>query len=218
MAKYESILPLIRQQSYIAKAFPFPPWDDICTGSPYGDQPWEAPVEHLGYDVVHHLTYKFHPHEPLIDAIARGAGVVLQSPVLPFIERAFAKAPPHHGGIAYAFNTDMPRNKQEFLEALKLRLDFKLSGLAVHRHLFFLDVGHLPWEKATEKIYEAELFVGCRSANYVLARGLGKPVLVYEPNSSRRPATFGCPYGEERMPPLGLIDDFVAYACAILGI
>ena len=32
---------------------------------------------------------------------------------------------------------------------------------------------------------------------------MGRPVLVYEPEGGRRPSMYGCPWGEEFMPPWG---------------
>jgi hypothetical protein len=83
MPQYRSLIPLIAGQSYIDKAFVIEDWQ--CTGSPYGDQPWQSPKQE-GYDKQIDLTYRAHPYgEFLADNIARRQGVELKD-VIPFID------------------------------------------------------------------------------------------------------------------------------------
>lgn len=205
MTQYRSLLQLLNAQSYIDKAFVIENWE--CIGSPHGDQPFEAPVPE-GYDKVYHLTYRNHPgkNEPLIDFIARQQGITLQNPI-PFIQASgFIDDSPegselynlvvntrNRPTIAYAFNDSMKESKDKFLDELKSRVGSDVQ---------FLNVQQYPWLTAKWIIQESIAFVGCRSANYVLACGLGKKVFVYEPNVSRSKfgpwgTTFCCPYADE---------------------
>jgi hypothetical protein len=218
MPAYESICPLIEQQEYIEKCFVIPDW--ICTGSPYGDQPWQAPVQSVGmdvgvqakihdyrtlltYDRVHQLTYRSHPGMgssaalPLVDFIAWQQGLQLDT-VIPFLTAKKTRA---HGGcllVAYGFNDQYENEKKQFLEALTKRAP---------RDVIFRNVALDSWTEAAEVLAEADLFIGCRSANWVLALGLGRETITYEPHPSRHSLgplskIFGCPYGNETPLPL----------------
>jgi hypothetical protein len=233
MPQYRSLLPLLNAQPCIDKAFVIENWE--CSGSPCGDQPWEAPVpkefcpncDHgvinsklcetcsgagyitSEYDKVYHLTYRTHPtkDQPLIDFIASQQGIVLKDPI-PFISvPSFIADTPEkldklavidyirfHPTIAYAFNDSMIDLKEKQIQFFKDSLEpFGLK---------FKDVSKLPWLEAAYIINASICFIGCRSANYVLACGLGKRVFVYEPNIARSKyglwgTTFTCPYASE---------------------
>jgi len=189
MPQYESLLPLLNVQPYIDKAFVIENW--TCTGSPHGDQPWEAPVPE-GYDKVYHLGYRNHPNRnhPLIDFIAGQQGIQLTKPI-PFISvpSNINLLKPY---VAYAFNESMMELKDPFIQRVKEELN----------EVLFVDVSKLPWLNAATMISNSMAFIGCRSANYVLSCGLGKKVFVYEPNTSRSihglwGTTFSCPYVDE---------------------
>src|SRR5712675_2482572 len=77
MANYRRLLPLLEAQSYIRKAWASEEWQAIYSGSPCGDQPWQAPVPAGMYEAVHQLTYKFHPSLPLMVHTAQAAGISL---------------------------------------------------------------------------------------------------------------------------------------------
>jgi hypothetical protein len=179
MPQYRSLLPLLNAQSYIDKAFVIENW--ICTGSHAGDQPWEAPIPMVG-----------HPsrNQPLIDFIAGQQGIQLTKPI-PFISvpSNINLLKPY---VAYAFNGSMMELKDPFIQRVKEEL----------KDILFIDVSALPWLNAATIISNSVAFIGCRSANYVLACGLGKKVFVYEPNTSRSinglwGTTFSCPYADE---------------------
>lgn len=198
MPEYESITELIQAQPYISKAFAIEDW--ICTGSPHGCQPWEAPV--YGYEHIYHLTYRQHPHTfCLMDHIALQTGITpWPVPPVPFLKAVPALVPIHT--IAYAFTPTLEKKKSKFLKRMKQEIPQAL----------WLDISKMPWEKAARVLASTKTFIGCRSANYVLATGMGCEVLVYEPTVQRRPKTFGCPYNKEIMPNVDDMDTFIKVA------
>ncbi len=196
MPQYHSLLPLLWEQPYISRPLVIEDW--VCTGSPYGDQPWQPPKSvESGYERCFHLGYKMHPgiHRPatisLMDFVAEQQGIALRDPV-PFIsvprrfDRKMGKI------ITHAFNQEFSELKEEFLRLLKLGLP----------EMVFVDVGKFNWLVSADFIANSGYFVGCRSANNVVAHGVGqRNIFIYEPNSSRHAdgflgTTFGCPYGQ----------------------
>ena len=205
MPAYESLLPLLKIQSYIKNAFVIPDW--ICIGSPHGDQPWCPPETcEKGYDKAYHLTYQRHPsvNEPLMDFIALQQMLALKEPVIPFLECGMnnmeLKIHYSNNWIAYAFNDMYADLKNRYLEALKFGLP----------NMKFVNVLGLDWLNAAMTIKFATAFVGCRSSNYVLAHGVGqKNIIVYEPHPNRNPfgpfgKTFGNAHWAELAGPQGL--------------
>lgn len=205
MPAYRPLLPLLRQQSYICHADPVDDWH--CTGSPYGDQPWQPPrwIE-TGRKYVQHLTYQTNPifgQETLVDFIARQAAV---SPSFPFLT-----IPPdgyiwasRKLRVAVGFSAADQPVKTAFLDQLMHRLG---------RSMYFLRLSdRMTWVEAAQLLNECCCFVGCLSAYHVLAHGLGKRVLVFEPNEDRRVRNyqvFRCNYGTEIMPDPNDLDAFV---------
>lgn len=187
MPAYSSLIPLLEQQSYISKAFVNEQW--ICEGSPAGDQP-AIPQNHEAltwdYDKIYHLTYRHHPGihytgKSLIDFIAVQQGYELQEPVCPFIEVASDK----EQFIAFAFNSDYASEKKVFWDTFSSQVKIDC-----------VDVSKLPWHAAAEVINSAQAFIGCRSANWVIAHGVAqKNIFVYEPNSSRGSFAFSNVFG-----------------------
>lgn len=203
MFECKSLLPLLEAQPYIRKAWASEEWQGSCTGSPHGNQPWQAPVPEGMYDRVDHLTYRYHPVLPLMVHTARvTAGIELPPNPLPFLEVDTPECLSHYA--AYAFNPSFGEQKEQFT----VRLRQHLPDIA------FVDVGAYPWLVTAAMIKNAAMFIGCRSANYVIAHGLAKKVLVYEPNIGRWPETFGCPYGTEVMPN---VNDFDAFVRTVYG-
>lgn len=198
MPAYLSLVPLLNAQPYIDTAFTNDSW--ICTGSPFGDQPWEAPVP-SGYDKVYHLTYRYHPVIPLALHIAQSAGVADADFAQPFIYSPAARRRYMLPNAAVGFNPDWMEQKLVFAKRLREELE-------QHRSPTFWDLSGMSWVNAAEVIDNASFFLGCRSALAVLATGLGKKRLIYEPHPGRRPSTFGFPHGEEVMPD---VNDFPAF-------
>ncbi len=227
MPYYESLCPLIEEQEYIGKCFVIPDW--IRTHSNHGDGPWEAPVQTVvaefpkkdfnppvgefcveykkgdwrAYDKVFHLTYRGHPginapSMPLVDFIAYQQGIQLEQPVIPFLT---VKPEEHRTGlsVAVAFNEQYKEQKDQFFKAFFQRYK-EIDKFGMSSAL--QDVSTLPWLNAAEWIAGADLFVGCRSANWVVAMALGKQTVTFEPHPSRHAAchlgkVFGCPHGRE---------------------
>src|SRR6266481_2399370 len=204
MPEYKSLLGLIEDQPYISKVFVVTDW--ACMGSPHGDQPWQPP-DHVskGYQHAYHLGYRSHPshllggpNAQLIDFIANQQGLKLVDPVVPFL---FTKGVYDHikkPYVSYAFNQMYHEEKMLFLN--KLIYELQKSGQVTD--LLFVDVDKFPWIMAADVIQNSIMFIGCRSANYVIAHGLGKNILSFEPHPERNATgsmgtVFGCSYGKE---------------------
>lgn len=184
MPQYESLLPLIQFQSYVDKAFVIPEW--LCSGSPWGDQPWQSP-ETPGYSYKWDLTYRRHPSPtPLVKSIADHWGYELDRQ--PFIEVPkddwIEATEPF---VAYAFNPSYADVKSLFISVLRKSLP----------EIPFINVVDYPWLKAALWIRNAVCFVGCRSSNYVIAHGVGQRVICFEPEPWRTEVTYSCPWGIE---------------------
>jgi hypothetical protein len=200
MPQYVSLIPLILNQEYIDHAFVLNEW--TCTGSPHGDQPWQAPVSNLAYEEVFHLTYQRHPSPtPLALFIAQQNGVQLDGS--PFLDtqhweqwaKGVAAQTPY---IAYAFNPLHAEQKLQFLAQLQVLC--KQGGESNPLWGFeFLDLTQYEWVQTPALIDSALAFVGCRSANYVIAHGVGQKVVCYEPEPWRTECTYGYPYGTEKL-------------------
>lgn len=209
MPQYHTLLPLLNSQSYIEKATVNEAW--LCTGSPHGDQPWNPQnAEELawGYDQVFHLGYRYHPgihgvngrQMALIDFPAYLNNIEFSHPVLPFIDvEENWKPKTSLPMIAYSFNMEYKPEKDKFLHDLERKCVTTL----------FVDVASMPWAVAASVIKNSDGFVGCCSANHVLAYGVGqKNIFIYEPHPHRHAfgqfgETFRCPYGKVETHPLG---------------
>lgn len=185
MPAFERVLPLIRMQPYVQNAFALPNWNMQHDGC--GAQPRIPPYVPNGYDEVHHLTYESFPTEPLIHNGLQRLSLPMPEPAMPFL---FAEAEHEPGLVAYAFNGGHREAKDLMLRLL----------MTVLRGSNFEDVSGLPFDQAARKIKAAHFFFGCRSANYVVAMGLGKRCLTIEPDPGRRTPIFGCPFAREHMP------------------
>jgi len=222
MPYYVSLLPLLVSQPYIDRAFVVEDW--LRQHSNHGDQPWQPPQRiEQNYERCWHLGYRGHPgitapSMPLIDFVAYQQGINFNgwSPV-PFItpdESVREIATPVHFStgqlptvieerrlIAYAFNEQYDEPKKIFFE--KLWSDTRQDGLE------FLNVAELGWKEAAWIIAKALLYVGDRSACWVLANGVNAEIITFEPHPSRHKTchlgtVFGNPYGKELALPFGL--------------
>lgn len=192
MPAYKSLLPLLQLQPYICTAFVVEDW--VCTGSPCGDQPWQPPKrieEH--YEKVYHLTYRRHPYgnESLIDFIAWQQGLTLEEPVVPFISYGDVDISyvtnVSKGYIAYAFNESYAPEKQQFMDLVKTEVGrhWTLSAFINLNKDSFVNTP-IPWIDSAAIIKNALCFIGCKSANYVLAHGVGQEnIILYEPHPNR---------------------------------
>lgn len=210
MPQYHTLLLFLSQQEYIKKVFTIDDWE--CTGSPHGDQPWSAPARlEQEYDHTYHLGYRGHPsaliggpNVQLIDFIAMQHGFKLLPPVLPFMIAldGFALDRVRKPYVAYAFNEYMYEHKLSFLNLLRSRT----------QDVNYVDVGSLPWSISAATIKHSALFLGCRSSNWVIANGLNKPILTFEPHPERNltgtmGSVFGCSYGQEHAIVLSQVND-----------
>ncbi len=236
MPYYESLLPLLQEQSYIDNAIILPDW--LRTHSNYGDQPWQAPEaslerdfpgkvfnpplrgEHLfklssidftSYEKVWHLGYRCHPGAPfgnpdmaLMDFIAYQQGITFNDwPTIPFLTAPKGKWKEDFGlGLALAFNEQYAKQKQVFKEALVEALN-GVANVYWLQSLSWLDAATFMDDKDTVA------FIGDRSANWVIANGLGKMCITFEPHPSRHRSgqlgrVFGCPGGKEFALPFGM--------------
>lgn len=217
MPQYENLLPLLQSQPYIHNAFVNKEW--IIYHSCYGDQPWQ-PQNHAAlareYDQVWHLTYQGHPgigakRLPLIDFVADQQGMILHEPVIPFLFVPPLATVEDVKYVAYAFNEQYAAEKSRFLDSLQKAVDIK-----------FVDCNKLSWLDALAAIKTAVCFVGCRSANWVMAHGVGqKHIFLYEPHPARHPAghlgdVFGNPHGHETAAPMFMPPEVAAQMAASL--
>lgn len=229
MPDYESLVPLLKQQSYIDEAYVIKDW--LRTHSNHGDQPWypqplrvEQPFTIVpdgkterAYRGVWHLTYKAHPgigapSMPLISFIAYQQEIRFnQYNPVPFLDALpdHGDEPDHIALIAYAFNESYKEQKDQFLSTWLPQM----SGYAC------IDVSKMKWTEAAWVIKQSLCFVGCRSACWVLANGLDKEILTFEPHPSRHKdchlgQVFGNPYGREMALPFGMPAHIAAQTAA----
>ena len=232
MPYYKSLLPLLVEQSYIEHAYVIEGW--LRTHSNHGDQPWEPPVGHETvpyggegekYEKCWHLTYKGHPGIsapaiPLVEFIAYQQGISFQNwQVVPFLEvgdevgveaekvwfgeRSIREVIEDKSLVTVGFNEQYAESKERFYEELWRR--------AEQEGFQFLNVSDqkLRWCEAAWCIKNSVLYVGCRSAGWVLANGLGKVAMTFEPHPSRHASghlgkIFGNRFGAELALPFGL--------------
>jgi hypothetical protein len=217
MPYYESLVPLLEGQEYIERAGVIPDW--LRTNSNCGDQPWQPPKEmESRYKKFFHLTYKGHPginapDMPLIEFIAYQQGLKLKEPVIPFLQASsdvqelatpihfstgqFMEVVRENRLVAYAFNEQYEAEKKQFFEGLWQ----KMQGTGIE----FFNVNTVGWKEAAWVISQSLIYVGCRSACWVLAMGLGKESITFEPHPARHAKgflgkVFGCPYGGQETP------------------
>lgn len=228
MPYYTSLLPLLASQNYIEHVFVHEGW--LRTHSNHGDQPWQPPDDIKfkkyapeEYERMWHLTYRGHPgitapSMPLIQFIAyqQGIGFNEWNPI-PFINASDDIEPlatPVHFAtgqmpdviasrklISYAFNDQYGEMKKTFFEEL-----WKQTREAGFE---FFNVAEVGWKEAAWIISRSLCYVGCRSADWVLAMGLGKETITFEPHPSRHKTchlgtVFGSPYGTEVALPFGI--------------
>lgn len=196
-SSFESLIRFLESQVYIRRAFVVDEWKE--TGRPHGVQPWESPwfPGKEQYNMVIDLGYRSHPvGMTLTEWMLRSAGIyrVPTRDDLPFLEvpmwaDSFGMLAQITPTVAYAFNDMFPLEKKHFLEALRPILNANGITLA--------DVSGMDWIYAASTIKHSLGFFGCRSSNYVLAHGLGKRVIVYEPHPARKGPVFNCPFGRE---------------------
>lgn len=194
MPEYSAVHDLIMAQPYINSAFPIHGW--IPEHEDCAVQPWKPQVEvdesGVCYGLICHLTYRKRPLAPLILNPYEHIPVDWPTfPILPFLEsRGDFKGPEKF--FAYAFNHMYPEMKAGVLRAA--------TEEAAKNECVPVDVSKMPFVEAASCISKSSFFLGCRSANYVIAQGLAKKILTIEPEPGRRENIFSCPWGWEAMP------------------
>lgn len=244
MPQYKSLLPLIQAQPYIDKAFVYDNWKLLHSN--FGDQPWNPP-DHLvciqstpavkqgsfncqcGYKWCWHLGFRTHPglemtHKKmaLIDFIAWQQGITFNQSPIPFLEVPETRRDKVNGFsykwcVTYAFNEQYTQLKDRFIKDLQVKLGSPFTGPSV------IDVAKEPWLDAAVYIHNSGCFVCCRSANYVVAHGVGQEnIFIFDPHPSHHPDTslgrvFGNPYHKDKYAPMLLpVDKHVDVAAAFI--
>lgn len=211
---YASILPLLQAQPYIADAGICPTWAvrDTAPMTPWNPFDGEPPALPQGYtieefDSVIHLGYRRWPRRALpyeIEAQTREEYGIAFPPIdlqTPWITPPAYHLPPQ--SIAIGF-TD------EWFE-LKFGLYWSMRNRFCTRRAIAVDLVDLSasprwdsergipgtsWESAAAWLAASQVFLGCTSALHVLARAVGKPVVLMEPAEARWQDIF-YPYGKE---------------------
>lgn len=223
MPMYHSLLPLLARQSYINTARAMSDW--MLMHSNYGDQPWNPPSHtqcvtqgqgayecKAGWDKCWHLGYRQHPGKvfgaqemQLIDFTAWQQGIYFnQDNPLPFIDTPELVQKPVDKYIAVSFNDQYIDLKAVFYNKLVERFGSRIVATTVP-----WDNERKEWKESSQIIANAAGYVGCRSSNYVIAHGVKKRMITYEPHPARNAQghlgfVFGCNYGQENCLPLTL--------------
>jgi len=201
MPRYNAAHPLLESQGIAALAVAgWNQTDDRC-----GARPALPPDVPPGYDAAISLAYGGQPDCPLAEHGFRKLGLPVPDRLTPFID--LGPVSQRRDRVAFAFNpTDM-----ETKAVVLRRLQDRLSGVV------WVNVVDMPFLEAAIVIAESRFFLGCRSACWVLAAGLGKRCLIVEPVVARRHPRFGCPNVEEMMPEPGDLETFLATAERWMG-
>jgi hypothetical protein len=210
---------------------PWQPPEWVEKGGPlhYDAEQHGIKTAQVPYDKCWHLTYRGHPgitapSMPLVDFIAYQQGISFNGydpvPFLDVDESVEEEARKIHftSGpmldvikdkrlVTYNFNEQYAEQKQKFLEALWAKLALLSPEASVGFELF--NVGEVGWKEAAWLIKKSLVYVGCRSANWVVANGVGQQTITFEPHPSRHAkchlgTVFGNPYGKETALPFGL--------------
>lgn len=173
----ESLRPLIEGQPYIGTLqicwplYPLPRGTEVRVGNYQG-----FPDEPLPFYIARMAGLEF-GEQP-----ARGHSWVNCRFKFPMCEQPY---------VAYGFNPENGPAKDLFMERVTRLLPDNMP---------LLDVTELCWVDAAKTIAGAHAFLGCRSANYVLAHAVGQPrVVVFEPEAARRSDVFGCPWAPDTL-------------------
>lgn len=181
--KYGSISPLLQEQPYIRLVFTLDTWQ-IQETAPI--TPREAPLPPaMHWDRIYHLGYESWPTPDLPRDVARRTGVEID------LERPWISAVPIKESIVVGFSDEWFEMKVGLVELLTRGRHHGLITAAKGSR-WDREYGAFiySWVDMAEKIAGADLFLGCCSALHVLAVGLGKPCVIYEPNKDRHNSVF----------------------------
>lgn len=174
MQGYERIFDLVMEQDYVHTVEVVRGW--VATGSPFGDQPWQAPIQKSDTRAVRHLGYRCHPaarRRTLIQALLMEQGFSAGDEPASWIT---VKNPMVMDGpfLAWGGNDTLLAAKLGFREQLE-------SAVKV------VDLRPLDWLTAARFLAsdKCRAYVGDLSSLQVLAFALGKEVVVFEPELGR---------------------------------
>ena len=203
--KYGSIAPLIRLQPYIRECYVLEDWLVQETAPMTPRIPPRLPVG--PYDRVVHLGYQSWPASPLpmqIHAIAVAQGPVgpldLQTPWITLSSKKGWER-----RVCCGWSDEHFELKAGLTQLVKYATPAQDWGMGSTWHLcvplgsrWLKEAGPIAgsvrdgesWEVSAQWIAGCRVFFGCCSALHVLARALGKPVVMMEPNPQRHNAIF----------------------------
>lgn len=236
MTYYHSLAELIAAQPYINAFRCLTKW--VRVHSDFGDQPWQPDKDvqkdlEGRYKWIWHLGYRCHPGRiaggaelPLVHFIAHQQGLAFKDwSYLPFLrpdpfqfiahssqmaKDIVVKDEPY---VALCFNDQYKQRKQNFTEVFLKNLEG--SGIEV------VQLDKFSWLDSAFLLEHALCYVGDRSANWVIANGVGCECITFEPHpakhkSGRLGYVFSCPEGKELALPFPMPENVGAEAAASL--
>lgn len=209
--KYAGVLGVVNQQPYIAWAFSAAAWEPVETAPMTPAIPDEHTTkiarENSESDVVVHLGYQRWPMEPSLPEeilwnAERQLGVALPDLELerPWI-KAETLAPGFAPSLAVAFTDEWAELKMGVLAAVlqagikelypeDIDLVAKAGSRVIQEWDFEIGCDDGPFKDAAVTLASAKVVLTCNSSLWVLAAGLGKPIVMMEPNPDRHNPIF----------------------------
>lgn len=203
---YGSIVPLLKRQAYLGVVWAEIDWQVQNTAPMTPRVPPLPFAEAQGYDRVIHLGYMGWPTPDLpLAALNNACGWVGMPPIRPHFDLARPWIiPPYHIDYPVAYTVGFTDEHFE----LKFGLAWLLHRQFLGGDAFPICVSNSPrwnnetalsgaynWESAAGWLAISPAFLGCNSALHVLARAMGVPVVMMEPNPQRHNDIF-YPYGK----------------------
>jgi hypothetical protein len=211
--KYSSLIPLLQAQPYLGTVGICPTWE-IHEGGRSPMSPWspfDDDLHHLAfpdgatvdeYDHVVHLGYRDWPDRPLpycVEAQTRReypelAGFPPIDLASPWIRPTYHLAPKD---LAIGFSDEHFELKtglywllvRRLVERRDPPLDYTLLSNSPRWNAEH-GTPQCDWLAAAAWLQSASVFVGCNSGLHVLARAVGTPVIMLEPDAARHNAIF----------------------------
>jgi hypothetical protein len=190
--EFAALLPVLQNQPYIRLASADTRW----TLTPPNE--WQPPYEHTGFDRVFHLGYRRWPQQPLpleMWTLANHGNIDLAPLDLtrPWIDNPSSATA---WDVAVGFSEAHFELKAGLLSLLEARPGPSLRAvMPAGRWTTETHCAPCSWSDALAVIQRSEIVLGCCSALHVLARAMGKPVVLMEPMEARWNPIF-YPYGK----------------------
>lgn len=204
---FDTLVPLLREQPYISEVIATE-WNLAETGPVYTYERWHRHLGEVwkpltwpeGFDKVAHLQYRGWPHPTCYEDCARNAeddlgltrGELKCEPGRPWIQTAM---PQECGRVVGNWRQGDYGEKAKFLEVLR-EVDGIYSA-APNEEMppdCPVPIFRGGWQLTAALFKGASAWVGCQSAPWVLANGLGLPrILTMEPDTRRHDVTFWLP-------------------------